>query len=89
MLPLAQIMEHYNIFYHSYVNNTQLYKTVLPHDYSPLNMLDRCIKQINKWMCQNFLKLNTDKTQIIVFGPKEKGLKGCLTYTGQLNISFF
>ncbi len=72
MLPLVQIVEHYNISYHFYADDAQLYITVSPHDDSPLGLLDRCIKQINKWIWQNFLQLNTDKTEIIVFGPMKK-----------------
>ena len=67
MLPLAQIIERYNISYHTYA--------VSPHDYSPLLSLSKCIHQINEWMCQNFLQLNTDKTEVIVLGPKNERSK--------------
>ncbi|MDG2555425.1 reverse transcriptase domain-containing protein, partial [Vibrio parahaemolyticus] len=72
MLPLAQIMEYHNISYHTYADDTQLYITVSPDDYSPLYLLNKCIDEINTWMCQNFLQLNTEKTEIVVFGPKEQ-----------------
>ena len=72
MLPLAQIMEYHNISYHTYADDTQLYITVSPDDYSPLYLLNKCIVEINTWMCQNFLQLNTEKTEIVVFGPKEQ-----------------
>lgn len=36
MLPLAQIMEHYNISYH---DDKQLYIAVWPYDCSPLQLL--------------------------------------------------
>ena len=75
MLPLAQIMEHHNISYHTYADDTQLYITVSPDDYSPLLLLNKCIDEINTWMCQNFLQQNTDKTEIVVFGPKEQRSK--------------
>lgn len=75
VLPFAQIMEYHNISYHTYADDTQLYISVTLHDYSPLLSLSKCIHQINDWMCQNFLQLNSGKTEVIVFGPKNKKFK--------------
>ncbi len=74
MLRLTQIMENYNISYHPYADAVQLYITVSSHDDIPLNLQERCIKQINKWIC-HFLQLNTEKTEIIVSCSKGEGLK--------------
>lgn len=79
MLPLAQIIEHFNISYHTYADDTQLYIAVSPHDHSPLHSLSQCVKHINEWMNQNFLQLNANKTEIIVFGPKKSRLGECST----------
>lgn len=75
MLPLAQIIENNKICYHNYADDTQIYITLTPGDYGPIQALSNCIDQINDWMCQNFLQLNKDKTEVLVFGAKEERLK--------------
>ncbi len=73
MLPLSQIMRKNQITYHSYADNTQIYLALSPNDYSPIDSL--CIDEINSWMCQNFLQLNKEKTEVIAFGNKDEVLK--------------
>lgn len=47
-----------------------------------IDSLANCIQDINDWMSQNFLKLNQDKTEVLIIGSKAQREK----LTPKLNI---
>ena len=69
--PLSNIFCKYNMKYHLYADDSQLYKNSL---YSDLNSVIRqtelCIEDTKVWMDSNKLKLNDDKTELILFKNK-------------------
>lgn len=69
MLPLRLIFEHHKISYHIYADDTQLY---LPLDSGrdSVSSLLACLNDVRKWMDENFLQLNDNKTEVILFGSK-------------------
>uniref|UniRef100_A0A3P8RUL5 Reverse transcriptase domain-containing protein n=1 Tax=Amphiprion percula TaxID=161767 RepID=A0A3P8RUL5_AMPPE len=70
MLPLGNIIRKHCINFHCYADNTQLYLSMKPDVTNKLARLQDCLKDIKTWMTYNFLLLNSDKTEVIVFGPK-------------------
>ncbi len=89
MLPLAQITENNKTSYHNYADGTQIYITILTGDYGPIQALSKCTsEQINDWMCQNFLQLNKDKTEVVVLGAMEERLKVLKSFCGVFLLHF-
>uniref|UniRef100_A0A667YPA7 Reverse transcriptase domain-containing protein n=1 Tax=Myripristis murdjan TaxID=586833 RepID=A0A667YPA7_9TELE len=72
MLPLGDIIRRHNVCFHSYADDTQLYISAEPNDATAINPITTCLMAVNKWMSDNFLKLNEDKTEILLVGPKTK-----------------
>ncbi len=70
MLPLGSIIQKYEMNYHLYADDIQLYISVEPRDTVVIERLSNCLSSIVKWMNANFLKLNKDKTEILIVGKK-------------------
>ena len=70
MLPLEQIIRRHGINFHCYADDNQLYLSVKPDEVTQLSKMEACLLYIKEWMAQNFLLLNSDKTEIMVVGPK-------------------
>ena len=70
MLPLGTIISKHGINFHCYADDTQLYLASDPDDKIKLSKIEDCIKDIKDWMSSNFLLLNSDKTEVLLLGPK-------------------
>lgn len=69
MRPLGSICRRYDISYHMYADDTQIYFPLKVGDEQSLQSLLLCLNEIKIWLSNNFLQLNERKSEIIIFGP--------------------
>ena len=72
--PLSDSISGHGLSHHFYADDTQLYiaieysANILVH--SEQLRIERCVADIRNWMRHNMLKLNGDKTELIVFASR-------------------
>ena len=71
--PISSIIHSHNSMdYHFYANDTQLYITLSPANFShSMQKLKNCLNNIQNFMFTNKLKLNPDKTEFILIGSPQ------------------
>uniref|UniRef100_A0A669E4F5 Reverse transcriptase domain-containing protein n=1 Tax=Oreochromis niloticus TaxID=8128 RepID=A0A669E4F5_ORENI len=70
VFPLGQIIKRYKyISYHLYADDIQLYCSFKMSEFYKLSNLSNCLTEINKWLYDNFLQLNSDKTETLIIAP--------------------
>ena len=73
-LPLADILKKRGISYHLYADDTQIYMSFRPtknNGNDVCETLNNCVIEIKNWMTANLLQLNTDKTELNIFGTRQ------------------
>ena len=66
--PVADILRKYNMHFHLYADDTQLYISFAPNNNSDLALqqIEMCLAEIDRWMTANKLKMKKEKTKLIV-----------------------
>ena len=68
---LSGLIRSHGLNSHSYADDSQLYLSFDTQDIeSELQRIEKCLKDVRKWMLVNFLKLNDDKTEFLIFSSK-------------------
>jgi len=90
--PVGEICKKHGLGHHFYADDSQLYLSFEPTDGAAqnetLNRVEKCLQDIISWMNTNMLKLNTDKTEVIVFSSQNnaKFVEGLTVKVGDSTI---
>lgn len=78
------ILQQYGINFHSYTDDTQLYLSMKPEETQPLVKLQASLIDIKSWMPSNFILLNSNKMEVVVFdlNPLRNGLNHIISLDG-------
>ncbi len=85
MLPLGNIIRKHGVSFHCYADDTQLYISSQPGETHQIEKLMECVADIKNWMTNNFLLLNSEKTEVLIIRPKNhtsNNLEHSLTFDG-------
>ncbi len=68
--PIGKILRKYDVRFHFYADDIQLYTMFDPRDHASimcaLSHISLCIDEVRLWMTTNFLKFNEDKTEFFI-----------------------
>ena len=76
MGPLGNILRSLGIGFHFYADDTQIYVTFdISQAESAVKTVEEVVWIIKRWMSDNFLRLNDDKTEVILIASKNNHAK--------------
>ena len=73
---ISQIITTHDVSHHMYADDTQVYLELSQSDtHKSISSLSDCLTDISLWMKSSKLKLNSDKTELIIIGTKQQRQK--------------
>ena len=74
--PIGDICRNDHVEFHLYADDSQIYLSFKPSisnsKFYCIARIEKCINEINIWMTQNLLKLNSDKKEFILLGTRHQ-----------------
>ncbi|KAF7254198.1 hypothetical protein EYD10_01049 [Varanus komodoensis] len=71
MKPLGEVIRRCGLRNHQYTDDTQLYLSFSTNRGEAVAVLNRCLAEVMGWMRANKLKLNPDKTEVLLVGRSD------------------
>jgi len=67
--PIGRVIESFNIGYHQFADDTQLFVAVdMPDTLTSLSRTTECLNAVQRWFLENDLLLNGRKSETIMIG---------------------
>ena len=73
--PLGDVIRSHGLDFHFYTDDTQLYlafESTNEEKLGALVQIETCVKEIDLWMVKNKLKLNGNKTELLVINARNR-----------------
>ena len=80
MLPLGCVVSRHGMSFHCYADDTQLYIKTAPNPSAAMSCLTACLGEIKAWMRNNFLQLNSSKTEALLVGTPHQVQSSSITH---------
>jgi hypothetical protein len=73
---LGALLRHNQMDYHLYADDSQLYLSCKVNQLdSAIGRIESCLSEVQAWMSHFFLKMNNDKTEVLVISSKQMASK--------------